>query len=131
MIEGLTVDYDRVESLTATVDGDRIVITLATGPDSTSISLPAAEAPRLILAISTAAGLAKAARGPSTTAPTLPVENIRLCPPQSSDRVQFVVQLPRGAEMIFETSRRAAAEFMHDWIQALRLEQSPHPNRGS
>src|SRR5262245_44317115 len=129
MIEGLTVDYDRVESSTATVDGDRIVITLATGQDSTSISLPAAEATRIILAISTAAGLAKAARGPSTTAPTLPVENIRPCPSQSSDRVQFVVQPRGGAEMVFDTSRSAAAEFIHDWIEALRLEQSARPNR--
>jgi cytochrome c len=46
MIEDITIDYDRVHSSTATVDGERIVITLHTSKGATNISLPASEVPR-------------------------------------------------------------------------------------
>jgi hypothetical protein len=51
MIEAVTIDYDHVQSSTATVDGNRIVLTLGTETGSTSISLPLSEVPRLIAAI--------------------------------------------------------------------------------
>jgi len=129
MIEDLTVDYDRVESSTATEDGDRIVVTLSTELGATHISLPATEVPRLILAISTAAGMAQAAHTRSETVPALPLRSLKVCPPDAPDQVRFVAQLRGGAEMVFQINRRAAAEIMHDWIQALKLESAPGANK--
>jgi len=129
MIEDITVDYDRVESSTATMDGDRIVVTLATELGSTNISLPTAEVPRLILAISTAAGIANEARTRTSSALALPLRTLRMCLAQTPDQVQFVVEFRGGAEMVFEIDRRAAAEFMHDWIEALRPGNPPSANR--
>jgi hypothetical protein len=125
MIEGATFDYDRVESSTATEDGNRIVITLAAERGPTSISLPTSEVARLILAISTATGMAVAAHTGRSLAPVLPVRKLRLGPSEADDDVHFAVELHGGAQMVFQTDRPTAAEFMHDWIQMLELENSP------
>src|ERR1043165_3507460 len=120
MFVGPTDDYNRVESSTGTEDGSRVVIILARDAEQTSISLPAIEVPRLILAISTAAAMARSARGELSPTPLLPTKSLRFGPDELSDRVQFFVELHGGAEMAFQIDRRTATEFMHDWIQALR-----------
>src|SRR5215212_10994951 len=82
MIEAFTIDYNRVESSTATEDGDRIVVTLDSDNGPTNISLPTSEAQRLLTAVVTAAGMAAAAQKGARTlmvlgAPTSRFESIR------------------------------------------------------
>ena len=60
MIEAVTIDYNRVQSSTATEGGERIVVTLEADAGPANISLPSSEAARLMTVL-TATGMAVAA----------------------------------------------------------------------
>src|SRR4051812_43974477 len=129
MIEAPTVDYDRVRSSTATEDGARIVLTLDSEAGFTNVSLPLLEVPRLILAISSACGMAKATRPGHSSVPILPARRIGISPTPAGDQVHFVVEVRGGAELAFQTDRRTAFEFMHEWVHKLQLENAEGTNR--
>src|SRR3954454_24788072 len=78
MIEAATVDFDRVQSSTATKDGDRIVLILDAPGGPTNISLPSSEVPRLLTAISTPAGMAKVAQTGKPVSLALPVRSLQV-----------------------------------------------------
>src|SRR3954468_15065870 len=102
MIEDFTMDYNRVQASTATEDGDRIVVTLDADMGPTNISLPTSEVPRLVTAITTAAGMATAAQTGNHPLLALPVRSlgVRILP--RSNEVVLVVELAGGAEMFFQ-----------------------------
>jgi hypothetical protein len=114
MIEALTTDYDRVHSSTATEDGERIVLTLATEEAITNISLPSNQVPRLITAASTAAGLAKQAQGLKHTSLALGVRNIQLRIQHACTEVLLVIELSGGAELVFQTNNEKLSQFLDE-----------------
>ena len=119
MFEDITIDYDRVHSSTATVDGERIVITLHTGNGATNISLPASEVPRLIAAISTAAGMAKEAYTGNPTHLAFAVRKIEVRTRERVNHVLLVLELLGGAELTFEIEPQTALQCSNQIAQTL------------
>ena len=128
MIEAFTIDYNRVESSTATEDGDRIVVTLDSDNGPTNVSLPTSEAPRLLSAVVTAAGMAAAAQKGARTLMVLGAHNVAIRVHPTKDEVLFIVALPGGAEMAFQTDRETATQFSDRCAQMLEL---AHAERSS
>src|SRR5215203_2117575 len=124
MIEAFTIDYNRVESSTATEDGDRIVLTLDSDNGPTNISLPTSEAPRLLTAVVTAAGMAAAAQKGDRTLMVLGAHNVAIRVHPTKDEVLFIVALPGGAEMAFQTDRETATQFSDHCAQLLQLPEA-------
>ena len=123
MIEAFTIDYNRVESSTATEDGDRIVLTLDSDNGPTNISLPTSEAPRLLTAVVTAAGMAVAAQKGDHTLMVLGADSFDIRVHPTKNEVLFIVALPGGAEMAFQTDRETATQFSDRSTQLLELAQ--------
>jgi hypothetical protein len=120
MIEAPTVDYDRVHSSTATEDGERIVLTLATEEGTTNISLPSNQVPRLITAASTAAGMAKRAQGLKRTSLAFGVQNIEIRVQDACTEVLLVIELAGGAELVFQTNNERLAQFLDECESGLK-----------
>ena len=121
MIDAATIDYDRVHSSTVTEDGERIVLTFDTQQGATNISLPASEVPRLIVAVSNAAGMAKAAQAGKEISPVFPVRSLGFRDNEESNEVLLMVELNGGSELTFRTDRQTATRFIVDCAQALGL----------
>ena len=124
MIEAFTIDYNRVESSTATEDGDRIVVTLDSETGPTNVSLPTSEAPRLLTAVVTAAGMAVAAQKADRTLMVLGAHDVAIRIHPTKNEVLFIIALPGGAEMAFQTDRETATEFSDRCAQLLELAQA-------
>ena len=104
MIEALTVDYDRVQPSSATIDGSRIVFALGAGGGSTNISLPVSEVARLIAAIATGANMAKQAQG--RNCPSLAFQARRLEVRLDDSGSLFAIALVGGTELLFRADRQ-------------------------
>jgi len=128
MIEAFTVDYNRVESSTKTEDGDRIVVTLDSVIGPANISLPTSEAPRLLTAVVTAAGMAVAAQKGDRTLMVLGADSFEIRVHPTKNEVLFIIALPGGAEMAFQTDRETATQFADRSTQLLEL---AHAERSS
>ena len=129
MIEAFTIDYNRVESSTATEDGDRIVVTLDSDNGPTNISLPSSEAPRLLTAVVTAAGMAVSAQKSDRTLMVLGAHNVAIRVHPTKNEVLFIITLPGGAEMAFQTDRETASRFSERCTQLLELAQAEASGR--
>ena len=127
MFEGVTVDYDRVQSSTATEDGERIVLALDSPQGPTNISLPTSEVPRLIVAISTAAGMAKAAQAGKEVSLAFQLRSLGVQVREDANEVVFLVELASGSQLLFQTDPQTASQFVLECAQTLGLV----PGRGA
>jgi hypothetical protein len=123
MIEALTVDYDRVQSSSATIDGSRIVFALGAGGGSTNISLPVSEVARLIAAIATGANMAKQAQG--RNCPSLAFQARRLKVRLDDSGSLFAIALVGGTELLFRADRQVFLKFVSDCAKMMQYRSTP------
>jgi hypothetical protein len=112
MIEAPTIDYERVQSSTATIDGSRIVLTLDANGGPTSISLPVSEIPRLISAVATGAGMAKQAQSGRRTALALRARRLQALVRNHPDDSSLVIELAGGTELVFQADHQVMSKFV-------------------
>jgi hypothetical protein len=119
MIEAATIDYDRVQSSTATIDGTRIVLTLEADQGPTNISLPLTEVPRLIAAIATGAGVAKEAQCGKRATMALRARRLESQRGKQPGELWLLVELVGGTELVFQADRQVMSQFLSDCVENL------------
>ena len=123
MIEALTVDYDHVQSSSATIDGSRIVFTLGADGGSTNISLPVSEVARLIAAIATGANMARQAQG--RNCPSLAFQARRLEVRLDGSDALLAIGLAGGTELLFRADRQVFMKFVGDCAKTMESCSAP------
>jgi hypothetical protein len=122
MIEALTIDYDLVQSSSATIDGSRIVFTLYADGGSTNISLPVSEVPRLIAAIASGASMARQAqRGKRSLA----IKAHRLEAWFEDRDTLLAIALAGGTELLFQADSQVFLNFVSDCAKKMEYCTTP------